>query len=53
MLVYGFETVLPVEVTIYTHRITTFHEDLNNKAIREALNSLPMVRGDAYLENIS
>jgi len=47
MLVYGYEVVLLVEVAIHIHQVTTFQEDLNNKALKEALNLLPMVTDDA------
>jgi len=30
----------------------TFHEELNNKAFREALDLLPSIRGDASLREI-
>jgi len=49
MLVYGSEAVLPIELAIRTHRTTTFQTAQNNQASREALNLLPLVRGDAYL----
>ena len=49
MLVYGSEAVLPVELAIRTHRTTTFQTAQNNLALREALDLLPLVRGDAYL----
>ena len=49
MLVYGSEAVLPVEIVVHTHRISTFQDNLNNQAFRDALDSLPIVRGDAYL----
>jgi len=49
MLVYGSEAVLPIELAIRTHRTTTFQIAKNNQALREALDLLPLVRGDAYL----
>jgi len=49
MLVYGSEAVLPIELAICTHKVTTFQTTLNNQALREALDLLPFVRGDAYL----
>jgi len=42
--------VLPVEVVIHTHQVRTFQKDLNNKAPRETLDLLPIMRGDAYLK---
>jgi len=33
MLVYGSEAVLPVEVDLHTHRLTTFQEELNKAAL--------------------
>ena len=42
--------VLPIEVAIQAYRITTLQEDLNIKVQREALDLLPMVRGNAYLK---
>ena len=33
MLAYGFEVVLPVKVTLHTHRLATFQEELNNAAL--------------------
>jgi len=41
--------MLPVEVAINTHWIINLLENLKNKALREALDLLPMVRGDVYL----
>jgi len=41
ILAYGSKAVLPVEVALHTHRLTTFQEGLNNAALREALNLLP------------
>ena len=49
MLVYSSEAILPVEVAIHTHRVATFQATRNNQALREALNLLPLVRGDTYL----
>lgn len=49
MLTYGSETVLPVEVALHTHRLTTFQEAANNAALREALDLLPSIRGDSML----
>ena len=45
MLVYGSEVVLPVEVVIHTHRVAAFQATLNNQALREALDLLPLVGG--------
>jgi len=50
MLIYGSRTMLLVEFAIHTHWVTTFQEDLNNKTLSEALDFLPMVRGDTYLK---
>jgi len=49
MLIYGYEVVLPVENAIYTHLLTTFKKDLN-KALTEVLDLLPLVRGNAHLQ---
>jgi len=49
MLAYGSEAVLSVEVTLHIHRLTTFQEELNNATLREALDLLPSIRGDALL----
>jgi len=49
MLTYGSEAVLPVGVALHTHHLTTFQEQLNNAALREALDLLPSIRGDALL----
>ena len=49
-LVNGSEVVLLVELTFYNHHVPSFQEGLNKKALSEALSSLPMVRGDAYLK---
>jgi len=49
MLVYGSEAVLPIEVAIHTHRVAAFQTTLNNQPLREALDLLPLVRGDAYV----
>ena len=49
MLVYGSEAILPIELAIHTHRGTAFQTTLNNQALREALDLLPLVKGDAYL----
>ena len=37
----------PFEVALHTHRLTTFQEDLNNAVLREALDLLPSIRGNA------
>jgi len=50
MLAYGSEPIPPVEVTLYTHRLTTFQEELNNEALQEALNFLPSICGNALLQ---
>ncbi|KAJ8421813.1 hypothetical protein Cgig2_027165 [Carnegiea gigantea] len=47
LLVYDFEVVLPIEVVFYSYRVTSFQEDFNNKALRKALELLPIARGDA------
>jgi len=49
MLVYGLEAVLPIELAIRTHKVRTFQTTQNNQALREALDLLPLLRGDAYL----
>jgi len=49
MLAYGFETVLLVEVTLYTHQLTNFQEELSNAALRETLDILPSIHGDVLL----
>ena len=49
MHVYGSEVVLPVDVVIQTHQMTAFKATLNNQALREVLDLLPLVRLDAYL----
>jgi len=49
MLAYEPEVVLPIEVTLHTHCLTTFQEELNNTALQEALGLLRSVRGDALL----
>jgi len=51
MLVYGSKAMIPVEVTIYTHRLVAFQTTMNNQALQEALNLRPLVRGDAYLHD--
>ena len=43
MLACGSEAVLPIEVVIHTHRITTFQEELNNATLREALDLTPSI----------
>jgi len=47
MLAYGSKAVLPVKVALHTHRLTSFPEALNNVALREPLDLLPFIRGDA------
>jgi len=49
MLAYGSEAVLPIEVALHTHRLTSFQETLNNAALRETLDLLPSIRGDALI----
>ena len=49
MLVYGSEAILRIELAIQTHRMTVFQIAQNNQALREALDLLLLVRGDAYL----
>jgi len=38
-------------LAIRTHRTITFQIAQNNQALREALDLLPLVRGDAYLRD--
>ena len=49
MLAYGSEAILPVEVALHTHRLTTFQKELNNAALCKALDLLLSVQGDAFL----
>ena len=49
MLAYRSEAVLLVEVALQTHCLTTFQEEFNNATLREALDLLPSIRGDAFL----
>jgi len=49
---YGSEAVLPFQVTLHTHCLTIFQEELNNAALREALDLLPSFRGDALLREV-
>ena len=41
--------MLHVKVALYTHHLTTFQDELNNAALREALDLLPSIRRDALL----
>ena len=50
ILAYGSEGDPPVGVALHTHRLTTFQQELNNAALREALHLLPSIRGDALLK---
>ena len=50
MLAYGLKAIVPIDVALYTHCLTTFQEELNNEALREALDLLPAIRGDACLQ---
>ena len=43
------KAMLPVKLAFHTHRLTTFQEELNNVALREALDLLPSILGDALL----
>ena len=47
MLAYRSEAILPVQLALRTHQLSTFQEELNNTTLREALNLLPSIRGDA------
>ena len=49
MLAYGSKAILPVEVALHTHCLTTFYEELNSAVLREALDLLPTVRGDTLI----
>ena len=49
VLAFGSKAVLPVEVTFHTYQLTTFREELNNAALREVLDLLLSIRGDALL----
>ena len=49
MMAYGSEVVLPIEVALHTYRLTTFQEELNSALLREALDLLPSVQGDALV----
>jgi len=49
MLAYESEAFLPVEVALHTQSLTTFQEELKYATLREALDLLPAVRGDALL----
>jgi len=42
LLTYGSEVVVPVKVAIHTHYIITFQEELNNVALRDSLDMLPL-----------
>jgi len=46
---YMSKAVLLVKVALYTHRLTTSQEELNNKALREALDLLSSIGGNALL----
>ena len=49
MLAYRSEVIQPIEHALHTHRLSTFQEELNNVALRKALDLLPPIRGDALL----
>lgn len=49
MLNYGSEAILLVKVMRHTHRLTTFQETLSNASLREALDLLSSLRGDALI----
>jgi len=53
MLNYSSEAVLLVEVAIHTHRVTTVQQDLNNKALREALNLLTHSDGQCLPQDLA
>jgi len=48
MLVYNFKVVLPINVALNPHCLTTFQEEVHNVALRKALDMLPAIQGDAY-----
>jgi len=48
MIAYRSKAILPVEVTLRTHRLT-IQEELNNAALREALYLFPSIRSEALL----
>jgi len=49
MLLYDSKAVLPIELAIHTRRVMAFQTTLNNQALWEAPDLLPLVSGDAYL----
>ena len=49
MLAYGSEAFLLIEISLHTYRLTTFQENLNYAALREALDLLRSIRSDALL----
>jgi len=50
LLTYDLEAMLLVEVTLYAHNLITFQETLNNAALWEALDLLPSVRANTYIQ---
>ena len=50
MPVYGSKVILPVEVTLHTHWLTTFQGNLNNVTLQKALHLLSFIRGDIYMQ---
>ncbi|XP_010677762.1 uncharacterized protein LOC104893364 [Beta vulgaris subsp. vulgaris] len=49
MLVYGLESVLPIEIEEPTLRVMLYTEDANWAALRITLDQVPEVRGNALL----
>jgi len=49
MLAYESKVILLIKVTLHTHHLTTFQEELKNTALQEALNLLLSVQEDALL----
>ena len=49
MLAYGLKVVLLVEIALHTHCLTAFQETLSTSVLREALDLLPLKRGDMYI----
>lgn len=53
MLTYGLKAMLPIEVALHIHRLTTFQEGLSNATLCEALDLLPLYKVTHYSERCS
>ena len=52
-LTYGFEAIVPTEISLATYRVASYDDQLNEEVLRVALDLVDEKRDEAYLHMVA